>query len=537
VEASPGRGSALILCGVLALGAFLRLHGLSDAPAWYGDEFAHLELARNLLDGEARVGAFRVDWFGTIAHPPLFFLLGSLSVAAFGDSIAALRAVTALAGVAGIALLYLAGSMLRGRCAGLLAASAYAVMPIAVVLDRRAYAYPLVFPLALGVAVGMMHFCRFRERRSLYAAAAAMSCLLVTGHYTLPLLGVFAAYVLIYDRPHAPRLLAITAVLPLLVVALFTLPRWEPALFTFQWEMERATSQTATLVAMLTHGLQLTSRDALLGVAVLGVLSLRGAGVAWLTAVFLSVSMFLLYRRPDIASILYPTGAFLGFFALPFACLFVAARDLGLRASGRLDGGARTLARACVFGVTLGLPTLLLCAKLLQIAPDVWQGRIATPVDVWAERAEDVEATRAFLASRVAPDDLVAGSLTISHGVPARRTDLMQAYVYETGRGTAFYPTYLPGLPGYREQVFAFDCSLDEVDYLVLSRVDWRWTLRRSFAHELLGTNARTLRAEWRRQRRRGADAALTLRGEAWPVLHEAGDVLVLGNPARASRS
>jgi hypothetical protein len=113
----------------------------------------------------------------------------------------------------------------------------------------------------------------------------------------------------------------------------------------------------------------------------------------------------------------------------------------------------------------------------------------------------------------------------------------MQAYVYETGRGTAFYPTYLPGLPGYREQVFAFDCSLDEVDYLVLSRVDWRWTLRRRFAHELLRTDARTLRAEWRRQRRMGADAALTLRGEAWPVLHEAGDVLVLANPARASRS
>jgi len=529
----PASAAVPTLVGILALAAFLRLHGLAEAPAWYGDEFVHLELARNLLDGEARVGAFRVDWFGTIAHPPLFFVLGALSVGVLGDSILALRAVAALAGVAGVALLYVAGSMLRGRCAGLLAGAAYAVMPLAVVLDRRAYAYPLVFPLALGVAVGMMHFCRFRRRRSLYAAALAMSCLLVTGHYAAPLLGVFAAYTLVYDRAGAPRLLAVAVSLPLLAAGVFTLPRWEPALFSLGFELERAASQTAGFWSMLTHGAQLTGRDALLGVAVVGVLSLRGAGVAWLTAVFLSVSAFLLYRRPDIASILYPTSAFLGFFAMPFACLFVALRDAGLRAAGRVGEDARGFARAGVLAATLGIPAALLGLKLAEVAPAVWSGRLGTPVDRWAERVDEVRATRAFLAARVRPGELVAGSYTLTHGAPGRHTDLMQAYVYETGRGTTFYPAYLPGLPGYREQVFAFDCSLAEVDYLVISRVDWEWTLRRSFARALLETDARRLRDEWRR----GRGVALTLRGEAWPVRHAAGEVLVLENPARASRT
>jgi 4-amino-4-deoxy-L-arabinose transferase-like glycosyltransferase len=111
-----------------------------------------------------------------------------------------LRLVPALSGTLSIALLYRAGTLLRSRAMGLLAAAAYAVFPIAVMLDRRAYSYSLVLPFALGVIVCMLRFLERREQRFLYTGAFLLSLLLVTGHFTAPMLVVFLVFSAVYDR-------------------------------------------------------------------------------------------------------------------------------------------------------------------------------------------------------------------------------------------------------------------------------------------------------------------------------------------------
>ena len=529
------------LVTVIALGAFLRLYRLDEAPGWYGDEFVHLDLARNLASFEPRVGGFRVDWFGTIAHPPLFFLLGSLVTSLFGDSIGALRLVPALSGTFAIALLYRAGTLLRSRAMGLLAATAYAVFPIAVVLDRRAYSYSLVLPLALGVIVCMLRFLQDRERRLLYVAAFLVSLLLVTGHFTAPMLVVFLVFSAIYDRAHLYRHAALTLVCPLLFSLVFLLPRWDTALFTIGWELGRAHWGTTGLLDLVRRNLSLASRDAALAFAAFGVLFARGAGVAWCALVFLSLSQFLIFRRPDIAALDYPAGAFLGFFALPFAAFFLGVRDFGLRTADRWlhAGSHRAAAAAAVTLAALGAPVLLMASNLAAIAPGVWHADLATPVDQWSEVRSEVLAARAFLEKEVGPEQLVAGSPVITGSVRGSWTDLMQSFVYETGRGTLFYPAYAHDMPDYRAKVFAFDCSIEHVDFLVLSLIDWKRNLRMPFAQLLLQTDDRRLARERATQEARndGAPEFLTIRGRPWQVVFQSGNIVVLRNPGRRDPS
>lgn len=513
---------------VLAIAAFLRLYRLGDTPTLYGDEFVHLELAKSLLSFEPQVGAFRVDWFGTIAHPPLFFALGALPLALFGESLTVLRAIPALAGTATVALLYATGSRLRDRAFGLVAAAAYAVTPFVVTLDRRAYSYQLVVPLALGALFFLLRHRERSEAHPLYWASLCISALLVTGYYAVPLAALFGLYVALNDRRRWLPVAAIVASLPALFAMVFLLPRWDAVAFTLAWELGRASELRFDLVGIAVRNVQLVARDPFFVLACAGLLFLRRPSAGWLVAGYLALSQYLLYRRPEIAFYVYPAGAFTGLFALPYALFFAGLGDLAGRAATRW-GGVRP--ERLVAAIALALPLALAGLRLAEVGPAVLDARLETRVDGMNDVPEDRAATRAFLEANVREGELLFGSPAFGIGLPVRRSDLLQSHVYETGQGNAFFPDFLPARPDFRETFFAFDCSLDRVDWLVLSRIDWVNRLWRDFAQRLIGANALELRSELKRRHAAGEPLALTLRGRVWPVVHRAGDILVLRAP------
>ncbi len=104
------RGSDLLL-GVIALAsvlfhlAFLRSYG------WFRDEFYYVVCGRHLD-------------FGYVDHPPFVALVARLVTAVFGDSLAALRLVSALTGAA---VVYFAGRLARELGGGLFAQGLTAV--------------------------------------------------------------------------------------------------------------------------------------------------------------------------------------------------------------------------------------------------------------------------------------------------------------------------------------------------------------------------------------------------------------------------
>ncbi len=203
------------LGGIVALGAVLR--------------FATLDLQSYRYDEAVTVGRILhpsfFDTFSAVPHsestPPLYYLVAWLWSRPFGTGEVWLRSLSALAGTASIAVVYLGAVALPlPRRAGLIAAAAVAVSPVLIWFSQDARAYALVFFLT---ALSFLFFARARrggERRDL-AWWAACSALALATHY-------FAGFVI---APEAALLLlgrnrrgAAIAVLGIAAVGALLLP-------------------------------------------------------------------------------------------------------------------------------------------------------------------------------------------------------------------------------------------------------------------------------------------------------------------------
>jgi uncharacterized membrane protein len=174
----------VVLTALLLLGAILR--------------FATLDLQSYRYDEAVTVGrVLHPSLFDTLSAvprsestPPLYYALAWLWSRVFGSGEVGLRSLSALAGTASIAVVYLGARALPlPRRAGLIAAAIVAVNPVLIWFSQDARAYALAF---LFTALSFLFFARARHsgsRRDLGWWAAASSLALLT-HY-------FAAFVVI----------------------------------------------------------------------------------------------------------------------------------------------------------------------------------------------------------------------------------------------------------------------------------------------------------------------------------------------------
>ena len=181
----------MTLAGLLLLGAVVR--------------FATLDLQSYRYDEAVTVArVLHPSLFDTLAEvrhsestPPLYYALAWLWSRVFGSGEVGLRSLSALAGTASIAVVYLGARALPlPRRAGLIAAAIVAVNPVLIWFSQDARAYALAFLLA---ALSFLFFARARRsgsRRDL-AWWAAFSALAIATHY-------FAVFVVV---PEAALLL------------------------------------------------------------------------------------------------------------------------------------------------------------------------------------------------------------------------------------------------------------------------------------------------------------------------------------------
>jgi mannosyltransferase len=129
------------LAVVLALAAALRLAGLGHESFWYDEAVTHFNVRLPLPEIVGGVIARDVS-------PPLYFLLLALWAKVFGTSEAALRAPSALGGLAAVVLVHHAARRLAGERVALLAAALMAISPVSVRFAQEARMYGLMVPLA-----------------------------------------------------------------------------------------------------------------------------------------------------------------------------------------------------------------------------------------------------------------------------------------------------------------------------------------------------------------------------------------------------
>lgn len=127
-DESPARWR-LWFGAALAVGLGLRFASLLSLPI-FNDEAIYGLWVRSIIGSR--------DWLISFSDgkQPLFYWLAAFATGILNDPLLGLRVVAALAGIAGIIGVYLAGCALGGRRAGLAAAWFYAVIPYLVVNDR-----------------------------------------------------------------------------------------------------------------------------------------------------------------------------------------------------------------------------------------------------------------------------------------------------------------------------------------------------------------------------------------------------------------
>jgi hypothetical protein len=209
------RPHLVLLGGIVLLGAVLR--------------FSTLGLQSYRYDEAVTVGrVLHANFFDTFAAvprsestPPLYYLLAWAWSKPFGTGEVWMRSLSALAGTASVAVVYLGAVALPlPRRAGLIAAAAVAVSPVLIWFSQDARAYALVFLLT---ALSFLFFARARRGGSGRDLAwwGALSALALATHYFAGFVIVPEAVILLVGRN---RRAAALACLPIVAMAALLAP-------------------------------------------------------------------------------------------------------------------------------------------------------------------------------------------------------------------------------------------------------------------------------------------------------------------------
>jgi len=138
-----GRAVVAGLLGLLGVAALLRFFELGHDSLWVDEAFS---------DKIASVGGLDIFDQATSAdpNPPLYYVILHWWIAAFGDSEAALRSLSAVVGIALVFVVFKLGERLGGSKVGLIAASRAAVSEFLVHYSQEARVYSLVALLTAG---------------------------------------------------------------------------------------------------------------------------------------------------------------------------------------------------------------------------------------------------------------------------------------------------------------------------------------------------------------------------------------------------
>jgi uncharacterized membrane protein len=137
-------------------------------------------------------------------HPPLYYLVLKLWMAAFGDSTAALRSLSLVCGVVGVLLTFRLASRFVPIAVAYVAALWYAVSPLSVFYSQEARMYPAAGAAVLGACLACRRWIDsdFRDQRALMWYAACSVTGLYLHYFTVLPLVVIAVHVLLRLRGH-----------------------------------------------------------------------------------------------------------------------------------------------------------------------------------------------------------------------------------------------------------------------------------------------------------------------------------------------
>jgi len=163
---------------VFGAGLFLRIWTLDQKSPWLDEaaswQFATADMAQLMW------------WTATDVHPPLYFLLLKGWIGIWGDSLAALRALSVVGGMAALYFAYRLALLLLHRWVALAVLLWCAVSPLTIYYSQEARMYALAMACALGACYGYARWVDsgFENRRALAGYAAGVIAALYLHYFT-----------------------------------------------------------------------------------------------------------------------------------------------------------------------------------------------------------------------------------------------------------------------------------------------------------------------------------------------------------------
>ncbi len=209
------RKSLFVLALGIILGATLiRWWGLSAKSLWFDEAYSLYVASKPVTAIPSLLQVYDT-------HPPLYYLLLHAWMVVFGSTEAAVRSLSALAGVLGVLATFVLGRRVCGSMAGILAAAIVAFSPFHVASSQEARMYSLL--TAVGAASFLLLWLALAGRPARYWVGYVIVTVLAlyTHHFAALLVLAQAVYVVGFEpsREHRRRWLFSVA-----AVAFFYLP-------------------------------------------------------------------------------------------------------------------------------------------------------------------------------------------------------------------------------------------------------------------------------------------------------------------------
>jgi 4-amino-4-deoxy-L-arabinose transferase-like glycosyltransferase len=531
-----------IAIGLVVLWVLLFLPNLRTNPNWYGDEGEWMEKSWTFIHGTPRVGPIVDDFIFPYPYPPLYMLVNGTLLRVFGNDIVVARALGAVTALVAAALLFWIGTRLRDKNFGFLCAAAFLVYSEANINFRWVRSHPMAGVLALASVGFLVRYVQEKRLRDAMWAGVFCSLATATNYFTYPLVAAVVATVAVvnwrdWKTSRAWRDVIVAGALACAYAGLFVL--WYCAAHgwgqlmtqvgrltsiannearpTFGGEVARFVENVWTLgFKTPTQGppMPWSGHDWWLTVATIGFVFLpaRDWRLRLWVPFWLLVLMYGVFKKlNNVPMFFYPATIFLPLMAVGFAGVLTWAGEL-----------VKQVAVKSKEATAMGVAFIVLAGFAIQSAAGAW-GHFHTRIDMWTQQSvPDAEAAMAFVNAHTTKNDFVILPKQIYWLARCdRRSMLTFCARYKGVDNDMPVPVHIP------QELYWFDCSLEQAKYLVLE----------------YGAQQVTLPDGRTGQLPVGIDAVYTigLRGvrevlqqvqqEKWPAVFQQGVYLVLANP------
>jgi len=187
----------LVAALFIVAAGFLRFYRLEDQGLW-NDEMFSFDVAASPF---ASIQSTLIEHYH---HPPLYFYLAHCSIAMFGKTAWALRAVSALFGALTVGLVYFVSAKMFGKWSGLPAGLLCLVAPFHLAYSQEGRPYALAAFLCLLSTYMLYEFFQERSFPKAVGYLLSMVALLYTHHWGLFVFGAHVVAAVLFLRPGRP---------------------------------------------------------------------------------------------------------------------------------------------------------------------------------------------------------------------------------------------------------------------------------------------------------------------------------------------